>query len=266
MDTCLGVALFRFIICRDLPLILLKASLGFLVSRRFKTGFQWGILKHQPDMLLCLGGGGWEKSPLCPPHQKPWHALRADGQVENQLCIAGSRQAGLPPRSREREPVRHPFRSGKYKGMISSQNIISLVGLLEKCTSTLPSDKAIAPKDERHAALRWHTSAFLPLLFLQKSCLHKAERVCRRRCGWRIIGWEDLRRTYKRCLSTIKSRQKMVWHRDVSHIVLESTGLCIQCHPAALSKESNRGICLIRDFFFLSMNYTILLLQYIIHE
>lgn len=100
---------------------------------------------------------GWrwmEKEPFVPSPSEalaglgrvPWHALRADRQVENQLCIAGSRQAGLPPGSREREPVYHPFTSGKYKGVISSQNIIPLVALLAKCTSTLPSNKAVPQK------------------------------------------------------------------------------------------------------------------------
>jgi len=115
----------------------------------------------------------------------PQHVLGADVQVENQLCIAGSRQARLPLGSREAcvtplhigEVQKRDFSpkcnaSGVFPGMAH--------------LPTVPG-QGCAPKDERHAAV----CAGIPPPFCAfgsyKSCLGKVERVCRRRrCVWRI--------------------------------------------------------------------------------
>ena len=60
-------------------------------------------------MLLPFGWRWMEKEPFVPSLSEvfagsgrlPLHANGADVQVENPLCIAGSRQARLPPGSRE---------------------------------------------------------------------------------------------------------------------------------------------------------------------
>lgn len=275
----LGLALFPFIICRDLPLVLLGASLGFLVSRRFKTGFEWGIQKHQPDVLLPFGWRWMEKEPFVPSPTEgfagsgrlPLHADGADMQEENQLCVAGSRQAGLPPGSRQREPVCSPPTShrGSTEAWFSPKTVIPPGALLAWRTSPLPPHKSVPQRMKDTLLYAGIPPPFCPFCSY-KSCLRKAERACRRRrCMWRITAWEVLRRAYERCLSTIKSWQKMVWHRGVSQLVLKSTGRypCISSIILLLlfPKRSSGGIFLTRDFFLL-MNYTALLLQYVVYE
>lgn len=158
MDTYLGVAVFPFIICRDLPLILLGASLGCLVSRRFSTGFQWSIQKHQPDVLLPFGWSWMEKEPFVPSPpeafagsgQLPPHANGADTQVENELCVAGSGQARLPTPPGSRETcIPPPLHIGEAQRNDFSPKRNCSGGSLGMAYLPTAPRQGCAPKDER---------------------------------------------------------------------------------------------------------------------
>lgn len=117
-----------------------------------------------------FAGSGW----------LPQHALGTGVQVENQLCMVGSRQAGLPQGSGEGKPLRPRFLLRKYRGIISPRNVIAPVGLLAQRTSPLLPDKVVSQRTKEMLLYAGTPPPFCPFCSY-KHCLRKAERVCRRR-------------------------------------------------------------------------------------
>lgn len=112
--------------------------------------------------------------------QFPQHALGTGVQVKNQLCMVGSRQAGLPQGSGEGKPLCPHFILRKYRGIISPKNVISPVALLAWHASPLFPGKVISQKVKDVLLCAAIPLPFCPLCSY-KNCLHKAKRVCRRR-------------------------------------------------------------------------------------
>lgn len=161
MDNCLGVAVFPFIICRDLPLILSGASLGFLFARKFKAEFQWGIEKHQHNVLLLFGWRWMEKGPFMSSllSGEP-KALReaehskgntASGQaMERQLC--GKKHTGLACHQDQEKGIACTLHNGEPQRHIFSPKTIH-PGALLAWHSSLLLPRGCAQKNERHVAV-----------------------------------------------------------------------------------------------------------------
>lgn len=257
MDTCLGVAVLPFIICRDLPLILSGASLGFLFSRRFKAEFQWGIEKRQHGVLLLFGWRWMGKGPFvssslsapeplqaCSPHRG--RGLQGEHEasgraVERQLCGKKHTGTGCPQDQEKattytlhnREPWRHTF----FPKTIHP-------GVLLAWRSSLLLRTGCAPKVERHTAVcAGKPPPFCPF-WSHKSHLDKAESECMRTYFWRNPQYGSWRHLTRGGMSLLSSLSR----------TLSTQGSA----AAAASSQMEQQ----RNFFFSSVNYTPLLWQY----
>lgn len=145
-------------------------------------------------MLLSFGWRWMEKEPFASclskaftgPGQFPQHTLGTGVQVKNQLCMVGSRQAGLPQGSGEWKSLCPHFILRKDRGIISPKNLIAPVALLAWNTSPVFPDKVVSQKVKDMLLCAAIPPPFCPLCSY-KNWLHKAKRVCRmRRCMRRI--------------------------------------------------------------------------------
>lgn len=123
--------------------------------------FRWRWMEKEPFVLSLsetFTGSG----------QLPQHALGSGVQLKNQLCMVGSRQAGLPQGSGEEKPLCPHFILRMYRGIITPKKCNLSSGSPGMAhLPTIPQQGCI-PKGERCAALCCHTSSLMPPLLLQK--------------------------------------------------------------------------------------------------
>lgn len=217
---------------------------------------------HAPVFWMEVDG----KRALCAVPMRSLHRLRSASSAcpwdrcasEKSAVHSSSRQAGLP--QGEWKSLCPHFILRKDRGIISPKNVIAPVALLALNISPVFPDKVVSQKVKDMLLYAAIPPPFCPLCSY-KNCLHKVKRVCRRRrCMWRITtrspqnSWWEVSQHHQ-------VKTKMVWHRGKSELVLKSTELYL-CLPSDILlllvlKRSNRGIFRIRDFFFLSINYTV---------
>lgn len=98
-------------------------------------------------------------------------ACRWGRHARGKSAVRRRQQAGrAAPRIKAKGTCMQPphFTSGKHRGVVFPQNCNPSGGSPGMAHLPAASSQVCAPKDERHSAVCWHTSSFLPFLLLQK--------------------------------------------------------------------------------------------------